>query len=80
MNVTRYENVTVTQMESLLANGPVGALMMVDSTFQAYRGGVYTDCPNFMNAYAGINHAVVIVGMDADKNYIIKNSWGTAWG
>lgn len=54
--------------------------MMVDSTFQAYRGGVYTDCPNFQNAYASINHAVVIVGMDADKNYIIKNSWGTAWG
>jgi len=40
---------------------------------------VYTGCPAFANAFAGINHAVVIVGMDANKNYIIKNSWGTNW-
>lgn len=80
MNVTRYDNVTVTKMEALLADGPVGALMMVDAAFQAYKSGVYTGCPSFENAYAGINHAVVIVGMDADKNYIIKNSWATTWG
>ncbi len=80
MNVTRYDNITVSKMETLLADGPLGALMYVDSAFQAYRSGVYTGCPSFDNAYAGINHAVVIVGMDADKNYIIKNSWGTTWG
>jgi cathepsin L len=80
MNVTRFDNVTVSKMETLLADGPVGALMMVDSALQAYKSGVYTGCPNFANAFATINHAVVIVGMDADKNYIIKNSWGTRWG
>jgi cathepsin L len=67
-------------MEQLLEDGPVGALMYVDTTFQAYSGGVYTSCPNFANAFASINHAVVIVGMDENKNYIIKNSWGTRWG
>jgi cathepsin L len=64
----------------LLADGPVAALMAVDTSFQSYSSGVYTLCPAFPNAFASINHAVVIVGMDADKNYIIKNSWGTAWG
>lgn len=80
LNVTRYDNRTVAQIETLLAEGPLGAMMYVDATFQAYRGGVYTLCPSFNQAFNGINHAVVIVGMDADKNYIIKNSWGTAWG
>lgn len=80
VNVTRYDNVTVTQMENLLADGPVGSLMYVDARFQSYSSGVYTSCPSFANAFASINHAVVIVGMDADKNYIVKNSWGTTWG
>lgn len=81
MNLTRYDNVTVDQIESLLADGPVGALMAVDTAFQSYSSGVHTLCPaTFATAYAGINHAVVIVGMDANRNYIIKNSWGSAWG
>lgn len=80
VNITRYDNVTVSKMETLLADGPVGALMMVDVSLQAYRGGVYTGCPSFANAFSTINHAVVIVGMDANKNYIIKNSWGPYWG
>jgi C1A family cysteine protease len=80
VNLTQYDNVTVTQMQNLLVDGPVGALMYVDSSFQSYSSGVYTSCPNFANAFASINHAVVIVGMDANNNYIIKNSWGTAWG
>lgn len=80
VTVVRHDNVTVTQMETLLADGPVAALMSVDASFQSYSSGVYTLCPAFANAYASINHAVVIVGMDADKNYIIKNSWGTRWG
>jgi len=80
VTVVRHDNVTVAQMETLLADGPVAALMAVDASFQSYSSGVYTLCPAFANAYASINHAVVIVGMDVDKNYIIKNSWGTLWG
>jgi len=30
VNLTRYDNVTVTQMQNLLVDGPVGALMYVD--------------------------------------------------
>lgn len=80
VNITRYDNITVTEIENLLADGPLGALMYVDSAFQSYTSGVFSLCPAFANSFASINHAVVIVGMDADKNYIIKNSWGTRWG
>lgn len=54
--------------------------MYVPTSFSSYTSGVYSLCPNFTASYAAINHAVVIVGMDANKNYIIKNSWGTNWG
>jgi aminopeptidase C len=42
-----------------------------------YRSGVIDRCPG------EINHAVVLAGVKADPfdNYwIVKNSWGTAWG
>jgi len=47
--------------------------------FQLYAGGVYssTHCsPN------GINHAVLAVGFGNDglDYWMVKNSWGTAWG
>ena len=36
---------------------------------------------NSTEAYANINHAVELVGVDCSTgNYIIKNSWGTSWG
>lgn len=55
--------------------------MTVDAAFQSYTSGIYTGCPaSFATAHAAINHAVIIVGMDANKNYIIKNSWGPGWG
>jgi len=59
----------------------VGALMYVGAEFQAYKSKVFTLCPaSFDVSFRDINHALVIVGMDANKNYIIKNSWGTTWG
>jgi cathepsin L len=65
----------------LLEDGPVGALMYVPTTINSYTSGVFSLCsPNFATSFALINHAVLIVGMDANKNYIIKNSWGTGWG
>lgn len=79
-NLTRYDNVTVDNIQNLLVDGPVGAMIYANAGFSSYKSGVYTGCSDFATSFAGINHAVVIVGMDANKNYIIKNSWGTAWG
>jgi len=65
----------------LLEEGPVGALMYAPITeLSAYRSGVFSVCGTFADSYSKINHAVLIVGMDANGNYIIKNSWGSTWG
>ena len=77
---TVSKNLTNTQMKTLIANGPVGALIYANGGFQAYSSGIYTGCPAFSTSYSSINHAVIIVGYDSSGNYIIKNSWATTWG
>lgn len=51
-----------------------------DTGFMNYGGGIYSGCPDFATSAGLINHAVILVGYDANGNYIIKNSWGTSWG
>lgn len=47
------------------------------SGFMNYRSGVLSiaQCPA-----NGVDHAVLLVGYDANKNWKIRNSWGTSWG
>jgi len=50
--------------------------------FRDYKSGVYSSktCNNTAN---DVNHAVVAVGFghqDGMDYWIVKNSWGTAWG
>lgn len=76
----RYNNVTSAQIQSLLATGTLVIAFYVESSFNAYRSGVFS-CPvNFATAYPLINHAMELVGMDANGDYVVKNSWGTGWG
>lgn len=76
----RYDNITSTQIQSLLTKGTLTVLYYVDSAFFNYKSGVYS-CPvNSVTAYGLINHAIQLVGMDSNGNYVIKNSWGTSWG
>ena len=83
-NVTTFavgRNNTNDRMKQLIVNGPLATLIYADVGFQAYKSGIYSGCPsNFATSYSRINHAVVIIGYDANGNYIIKNSWGTTWG
>jgi cathepsin L len=67
-------------LQTLLVDSPVGALIYADSGFMSYSSGVYSGCPDFTTSFNAINHAVIIVGYDSNGNWIIKNSWGTGWG
>jgi C1A family cysteine protease len=69
----------LTQWKSWLANnGPILAGLGVDSTWdnaKTTHGNLDTFQPGTVRG----GHAVCIVGYTADR-FIIRNSWGTAWG
>ncbi|MGZ3769287.1 MAG: C1 family peptidase [Bdellovibrio sp.] len=70
-----YEDVDA--VKRALQQGPVVTNMKVFPDFAAYAGGVYHHTTG--DVLGG--HAVSIVGYDDDKQaFIIRNSWGTAWG
>lgn len=62
--------------------GPISVAFQVIAGFRDYKSGVYTTdfCKN---GPQDVNHAVLAVGYGSENgvNYwIIKNSWGAAWG
>jgi C1A family cysteine protease len=59
--------------------GPVAVALHVSEKFMHYQSGIY----NEPNCSKTINHAVLIVGYGTEKGqdyWIVKNSWGMAWG
>ncbi|MDH4366683.1 MAG: DUF333 domain-containing protein [Dehalococcoidia bacterium] len=71
------DNITAIK-EYLIDKGPLVARMGVGPEFGGYfdSNGTYR-----CSIDSGINHVVVIVGYDeAEDCWIVKNSWGTAWG
>lgn len=59
-----------------LANALVGRpiSIAVDATnWSPYKSGVFNNCKT------SLNHGVLLVGTDGD-NWVVKNSWGPAWG
>lgn len=64
-------------LKAALQKGPLMAVMYVYEDFLFYKSGVYKHTTGKM---AG-GHAVTLVGWnDADKAWIVKNSWGEGWG
>jgi len=64
-------------MKYYLQKGPIVSSMVYYRDLNYYRSGVYS--PNTTVSAGG--HAVCVVGYnDAEKCWIIKNSWGTSWG
>ena len=56
-----------------LNTGPV-AVALSASGWGSYSSGIFSSCQT------RINHGVLLVAVDADGNWRIKNSWGTGWG
>ncbi|NTU94194.1 MAG: C1 family peptidase [Chlorobiaceae bacterium] len=63
----------------LATNGPILAALNVDETWDsatANKGKLDAFKPGTTRG----GHAIAIVGYTADKRFIVRNSWGTAWG
>lgn len=81
-SVVGYKDVDKSDTQALMdavAQQPVSVAIEADrSAFQLYRGGV-------LSATCGtaLDHGVLIVGYGTDNSkdyWIVKNSWGPAWG
>jgi len=67
---------SVTQLKAAVVKGPVSVAVEADTApFSHYTGGII----NTTACGTKTDHAVVVVGY-ADNYYIVRNSWGTAWG
>jgi C1A family cysteine protease len=61
---------------AIMQYGAVGCGIAADDAFQAYTGGVFAD-----SGAKTVDHDVILVGWDdATKSWILRNSWGEAWG
>lgn len=67
--------------DALCKYGPVSVAMTATPLLQNFGGNsVYFETPSDY-ANPQINHAVMIVGWDDDKEaWLVRNSWGEAWG
>jgi len=68
-------------MAAVAKTGPVAVSVGADNMWFMYSGGVFDSC----SKDAVVNHAVTLIGYGHDagndeKYWIIKNSWGNAWG
>jgi len=65
---------------ALCTYGPLAACVKVTPAFQAYAGGIFDEHAAVWGP-KDVNHAVLLIGWDDDKkSYLLKNSWGEAWG
>lgn len=82
MRIAAYYNLgkNLNQWKSWLAShGPILAGVSVDNTWDnatATHGSLDTFLPNTVRG----GHAVALVGYTATGRFIVRNSWGTAWG
>ncbi|CAL8361633.1 unnamed protein product [Merluccius merluccius] len=74
-------------MQELLYNGPFAVSFEVYPDFRYYKGGIYhhTGLLDATDPFELTNHAVLLVGYGrcnktGQKYWVVKNSWGTAWG
>jgi len=82
-SISKWQYVTrvrsVSQIQSFTYSTGPPSVCVDASTWDSYRGGVYTraDCGT------ALDHCVQIVGWDVVKGqnvWLVRNSWGTDWG
>jgi C1A family cysteine protease len=79
---------TTTIKTAIMTYGVVDAAVNVQTAFQNYKTGIYTDdqttCSGSPCYLTATNHAISLVGWGHDATYglywILRNSWGTSWG
>jgi cathepsin L len=71
---------TVGELKAALCRfGPIVAAMQATRLFQGYRRGVFDEVDP--DPKDGGGHAITIVGWDDERRaWLVKNSWGAAWG
>lgn len=69
-----YISASGTSTATKLQAGPLSVCLDA-SKWGSYSSGVF-GC----NGRISYNHAVVLVGLDINGNWKIRNSWGTSWG
>lgn len=74
----KYGSLTQATLKNLVAASPLAVLIYANSAFMSYKTGIFS-CTTKTTA-SQINHAITLIGYDANGNWLIKNSWGTGWG
>uniref|UniRef100_A0A672JTG1 Cathepsin H n=1 Tax=Salarias fasciatus TaxID=181472 RepID=A0A672JTG1_SALFA len=83
IDCARDFNTFGSMVDAVARLNPITFSFDVTADFMHYREGVFssTHCKSTADS---VNHAVLAVGYGAEENgtlyWIVKNSWGTAWG
>lgn len=70
-----FENGSYNDWLEAVAKGPVSMTIQVDNSLFGYKTGDF----DLANCVSSGLHAVSVVGYDATA-WIVRNSWGAAWG
>jgi cathepsin L len=73
-SVRPWKMIDLSSLKEGVATAPV-SICVDASNWSLYKSGVFSNCGT-----TNLNHAVVLVGYNANDEWIVRNSWGTSWG